>query len=85
MATVYKQTGHCTDLLRQQLMCSSDVGIFGAYWWDGEPVPVQEFSTEHRCRNFDDVLDYALSTQLPKYPWEYKNEPREGCYSGWGR
>ena len=59
-------------------MCTADVGVFGSFWWDGLEVPIQDFSTVHKCRNFDDVLDYAVDTMLPRYPWEFENRPRPG-------
>ncbi|KAF2640645.1 hypothetical protein P280DRAFT_369227, partial [Massarina eburnea CBS 473.64] len=59
---------HCLDILRQQLMCVTDVGVLGQIWWqpDGEhPQPFVDFNTKHRCRDFDAIRRWAQVHQLP--------------------
>ena len=58
---------HCLDILRQQLMCTVDVGVLGQVWWDrDEPTAYPDFNTEHKCRNFEDVRRWAEVHQAPK-------------------
>lgn len=60
--------GHCLDLLRMQLQCTSDVGLMGMLWvnttgmGDGkeEIQPFAEFRMEHRCRDFEAVKKWAV-------------------------
>ena len=55
---------HCADLLRQKLMCDADVGLMPMYWVKKHDHPWPDFSTTHKCRNFDDVLDWVDKNQV---------------------
>ena len=63
-------TAHCLDILRQQLMCTVDVGVFGQVWYrpspGSMPAAFVDFSTQHKCRNYDDIRRWAEARQLPK-------------------
>ena len=59
-------------------MCTADVGIFGYYWWKGQDIPLQDFETVHRCRNFNDILDWGIEHQMEGLPWDFSNEPQPG-------
>lgn len=61
---------HCIEILRINLMCLSDVNVFtfqptkeegkqgmGGYWPD--------YETEHVCRNFDHIKDWARANAVP--------------------
>ncbi|QMW45716.1 hypothetical protein AFCA_009803 [Aspergillus flavus] len=55
---------HCIDMLRQVLMCQADVGIVTYNWvhpWGLYP----DFSTEHKCRKFDKIVEWADKHALP--------------------
>ena len=60
---------HCLDILRQQLMCVTDVGVLGQVWWQPEgelgAVPFVDFNTKHRCRDFEAIRKWAEVHQLP--------------------
>jgi len=57
---------HCLDILRQQLMCTVDTGVLGQVWWNKEkPTAFVDFNTEHRCKNFDSIRQWAEKRQLP--------------------
>ncbi|KAL4813771.1 hypothetical protein BDW67DRAFT_177599 [Aspergillus spinulosporus] len=63
---VRKHVSHCLDILRQQLMCTIDVGILGQVWIHPDhPSPFVDFNTEHVCRNFEDIRMWAERNQLP--------------------
>ncbi|KAL4995343.1 hypothetical protein BDV10DRAFT_203131 [Aspergillus recurvatus] len=63
---VRKHVSHCLDILRQQLMCTIDVGVLGQVWIHPEhPSPFVDFNTEHVCRNFEDIRAWAEMNQLP--------------------
>ncbi|KAF2092600.1 hypothetical protein NA57DRAFT_16571, partial [Rhizodiscina lignyota] len=54
---------HCVDLLRQNLMCSADMGIV-PFYDDENPLnafAMPDFSTVHKCRNFDKLLEWSNS------------------------
>lgn len=67
-------------------MCSVDVGVFGQVWiYPDNPEPFVDFNTQHRCRNFKQLRQWAEQNQLPKdVPPDFLQRPREGdrIYSG---
>ncbi|KAJ4985943.1 tat pathway signal sequence [Stagonosporopsis vannaccii] len=62
-------TTHCLDMLRQVLMCNPDVGVLGQIWWqptgDSQPMAFVDFSTKHRCRDYDSIRRWAEAHQMP--------------------
>lgn len=56
------QTDHCLEMLRMNLMCQSDVGLFTFEMTDEGIWP--DFSTWHTCRKFDKVLDWAMENTV---------------------
>ncbi|KAF2016383.1 hypothetical protein BU24DRAFT_492479 [Aaosphaeria arxii CBS 175.79] len=60
---------HCLDILRQQLMCVTDVGVLGQVWWQAKdmakPLPFVDFNTRHKCRDFEAIRKWAEERQLP--------------------
>jgi hypothetical protein len=56
---------HCLDILRQQLMCTVDVGVMGQVWIHPDtPTPLVDFNTIHKCRNFDAVRRWVEERQV---------------------
>ncbi|KFY99842.1 hypothetical protein V498_00470 [Pseudogymnoascus sp. VKM F-4517 (FW-2822)] len=53
---------HCLEMLRMNLMCQSDVGLFTFEMTDEGIWP--DFSTWHTCRKFDKVLDWAMENTV---------------------
>ncbi|KAH9834222.1 uncharacterized protein C8Q71DRAFT_166840 [Rhodofomes roseus] len=49
---------HCIEMIRQVLMCNSDVGLLTFDWVAGFDVPFPNFSTQHKCRDFERVYDW---------------------------
>ncbi|KAI4613585.1 uncharacterized protein J4E87_009713 [Alternaria ethzedia] len=62
-------TTHCLDIIRQVLMCNPDVGVLGQVWWQADtmpdPTPFVDFNTRHRCRDYEQVREWAEAHQLP--------------------
>jgi hypothetical protein len=77
---VRHHVSHCLDMIRQQLMCFPDTGIMGQVWWDQDhPKPFVDFSTKHKCKNFDAIRDWAKQRQIPeKVPDDYLKPPQAG-------
>ncbi|KAL4948031.1 hypothetical protein BDW69DRAFT_203833 [Aspergillus filifer] len=77
---VRRHVSHCLDILRQQLMCTIDVGVLGQVWIHPDhPSPFVDFNTEHRCRNFEDIREWAERNQLPEHPpMDFLKPPGEG-------
>jgi len=71
---------HCLDIIRQQLMCTVDVGVLGQVWlYPNEPRAYVDFNTRHMCRNFEAIRQWAEVNQLPEdTPEDYLQPPRVG-------
>jgi len=71
---------HCLDILRQQLMCTVDIGVLGQIWWNQKaPTAFVDFNTVHKCRNFEAVRQWAETHQAPKdVPSDYLQGPADG-------
>lgn len=69
---------HCLDILRQQLMCSPNTALLGQIWWDRKaPKAFVDFNTEHKCRNYDTIREWAKKRQLPKnVPSDFLQPPQ---------
>lgn len=74
-------SAHCMDIIRQQLMCTVDLGVLGQIWlYPQSPRAFVDFNTNHKCRNFDDVRRWAEEHQLPSQgiPKDFLAPPKEG-------
>lgn len=71
-------SGHCLDMLREDLMCSSDVGLVGLSWFNisGEAMPLPKFDTKHQCRNFEAIREWARTEQVIDPPDDYFRQPQ---------
>ncbi len=59
-----RRTDHCLEILRMNVQCNADVGVFTFYLMDGDPLPWPELNSFHQCRNFDRVRDWALDNSV---------------------
>jgi hypothetical protein len=59
---------HCVEMLRQVLMCHADTGVQLHRWVKDNPTPIPNSNTWHKCKNFDNILQWTKDKQLPK--WE---------------
>ena len=71
-----KSKAHCLDAIRQRLMCTMDIGVFGSIWVNKtDPKPFVDFNTQHKCRNFNAIRDWAEQNQveehLPQDFWDW--------------
>lgn len=71
---------HCLDIIRQQLMCMPDTGLLGQIWWDTHaPKAFVDFHTEHKCKNFEAIRQWAKERQIPEQvPNDFLQPPQEG-------
>ncbi|KAH8683158.1 hypothetical protein BGZ60DRAFT_367591 [Tricladium varicosporioides] len=71
---------HCLDIIRQQLMCMPDTGVLGQVWWDPKaPKAFVDFNTEHKCKNYDAIRQWAEKRQIPEeVPQDFLQRPIEG-------
>lgn len=68
---------HCLDILRQQLMCTVDMGILGQVWWNKDnPTAFPDFNTKHTCRNYDAVRKWGFEHQA-QVPPDWLIPPRD--------
>ena len=71
---------HCMDTIRQQLMCTPDIGMLGQIWiYPDSPMAYVDFNTKHTCKNFEAVRSWAEEHQLPKQvPTDFLSPPKKG-------
>jgi hypothetical protein len=51
---------HCIEVLRQNIQCNADIGLFTFYMIPDDPLAWPELNSKHVCRNFDKVRRWAL-------------------------
>ena len=52
-------------------MCAVDTGVLGRVWiYPENPEPFVDFNTQHKCKNFGEIRDWAEANQLPEDPPE---------------
>ncbi|KAJ5394014.1 uncharacterized protein N7487_011655 [Penicillium crustosum] len=66
--TLRKHVDHCIDMLRQYLMCAGDVGIVTMNWVEKFGI-YPDFSTQHKCRKFDKIVEWADEHAAPSLPY----------------
>ena len=79
-ALLIRAAAHCLDIIRQQLMCTVDIGVLGLIYYHnattGEPTPFVDFNTKHTCRNYDAVRQWAEDHQVPEiFPTSTLEDP----------
>lgn len=57
-------TDHCLEILRLNIMCTADIGVFTLYMIDDDPLPWPELNSHHVCRNFDAIIDWAMENSV---------------------
>ncbi|KAF9554911.1 hypothetical protein CPC08DRAFT_821399 [Agrocybe pediades] len=62
--TFRKHLDHCVEIIRQNLMCSADVGMLTYEWVKGFSVPYPDFNTQHQCRNFEKILKWGMDNAV---------------------
>ncbi|KAF2773847.1 hypothetical protein EJ03DRAFT_244463, partial [Teratosphaeria nubilosa] len=74
-----KHVSHCLDIIRQQLICTVDIGVMGQPPGSRYPEAYVEFNTDHVCRNFEDIRHWAEIRQMPRQiPEDFLEPPKEG-------
>ncbi|MCJ1312519.1 hypothetical protein MMC25_006193 [Agyrium rufum] len=53
-------TDHCIEVLRLNIQCNADIGLFTLYMIPGDPLAWPQLNSWHQCRNFDQVRDWAM-------------------------
>ncbi|PMD53229.1 uncharacterized protein K444DRAFT_541970, partial [Hyaloscypha bicolor E] len=43
---------HCIDVLRQGILCGSDISLFPVEWPSAEEMPRADFSHKHTCKDW---------------------------------
>lgn len=54
-----KHLDHCIDMLRQKIMCDADISVITYNWYDDSDYPIAKFDTQHKCRDFNALQDWA--------------------------
>jgi hypothetical protein len=70
---------HCRDFIRQRLICTMDIGVFGSVWVGNrsDMHTFTDFNTKHVCRNFDQIREWARLNQMQGQPEDFLELPGE--------
>ena len=49
---------HCLYTLLQNLMCAGNVDVYPHFWADAQDNAFPDFSINHKCRDFEAILDW---------------------------
>ncbi|KAH8815450.1 hypothetical protein F5884DRAFT_178817 [Xylogone sp. PMI_703] len=52
-------TDHCLEILRMNVQCNSDIGLYTFDMLPGSSTPWPQLNTQHTCRNFDAIKEWA--------------------------
>ncbi|TID27959.1 hypothetical protein E2P81_ATG00714 [Venturia nashicola] len=67
---VKKHISHCLDMIRQQLMCTADLGVLSQVWWRSNETEVPhafpDFNNKHTCKNFENIKKWYGDRQMPE-------------------
>ncbi|QYT06461.1 hypothetical protein H0G86_013310 [Trichoderma simmonsii] len=66
--TVKVHINHCFEMLRQNIMCSADVGVIPHHWVKDIPDPFANFNTVHKCRDLDSVAKWIEDHEVAPPP-----------------
>jgi hypothetical protein len=62
-------------------MCNPDTGVLGQVWYNQDkPTAFPDFKTQHKCKNFDAIRQWAEEHQAPELntlPPDYMKQPRK--------
>lgn len=48
-------------------MCNADTGLQLHHWVKGNPTPIPNSNTWHKCKNFDNILEWTHEMQIPEW------------------
>lgn len=64
---------HCIEMLRQVIMCNSDMHVITHDWVDRRTGAWPDFSVNHQCRDYEKLMSWIdgarLMTSNPAFKW----------------
>jgi Mycotoxin biosynthesis protein UstYa len=74
-----KNQDHCLDALREQLMCTADIGVLPYVRVRRNERAYPDFpAAPHMCRNFEDIREWARDAQTGREWTAHLYEPQPG-------
>ena len=73
-------------MIRTNLLCQADGGVIPFRWIEDYERPMPDFSTPHKCRQWESVLDWATKRQVavpPGYRWKHEEGEKVFSRPGW--
>ncbi|ATZ56076.1 hypothetical protein BCIN_12g06100 [Botrytis cinerea B05.10] len=61
----HEHADHCAEILRQKVMCNADITVVTYNWLKNHESPHPNFNSQHKCRDFDAALEWAIANQAP--------------------
>ena len=57
--------GHCLHVITENIMCSGVVDVFPFMWVEGSRRPFPDFNINHKCRDFEALLEFQIKNTVP--------------------
>lgn len=68
---------HCIDIIRQSLMCASDITVYTWQWREDLGYYANQVKNPHVCRNFDALREWSrVNTERVEFDY-YSREPND--------
>lgn len=56
---------HCTEVLRENLMCSANLDVITFNWKETQDLPFADFNLNKKCTNAEILMDWQTEHTLP--------------------
>ncbi|KAH7355385.1 hypothetical protein BKA65DRAFT_582307 [Rhexocercosporidium sp. MPI-PUGE-AT-0058] len=67
--------GHCVDILMQNIMCNANTDLITLQWMETQDNPFPDFSINHRCRDFNALVDWREKNAVDMEKWDEMTKP----------
>ncbi|KAG9195014.1 hypothetical protein G6011_00134 [Alternaria panax] len=68
---------HCIYYLLQNIMCQANTDVYTHVWTDTVVQPFPDFQINHRCKNFDAILDWQEHNSIDLHQFYKMRKPEE--------
>ena len=66
---------HCVDVLAQNLMCTGNTDMYTLNWMETQDHPFPDFDINHRCLDFDALVDWRMREGVDIEKWLAMKKP----------
>jgi len=71
----YIHNNHCIDILYQALTCNANLDLYTMRWMETQSHPFPDFSINHKCVDFDSLIDWRKQNSVDIDLWINQTKP----------